>query len=71
MKAIQNLIAEALRSAQCRDARAAWVRRTSDRWLKEHLEVDDRLTEAVARLSEEEFERLADAELGKVDALMA
>ena len=33
--------------------------------------MDDRLGEAVERLSEADFERLCDAEMAKVDAMMA
>jgi len=70
-RAIRRLIADALRPAQCRDARAAWVRRTGAMWLELHHVLDEFLAEAVERMSEEEFERLCDAEFATVDAIMA
>ena len=67
---VRAFLAEAAKTAECRDARRAWARRTSAAWLKAHREMDDRLGEAVERLSEEAFERLCDAEMAKVDAMM-
>lgn len=68
---LRTLIADALRTADCRDARAAWARETSAAWLAAHRELDEFLTQAVSRLSEAEFERLCQAEFAKVDAMMA
>ena len=70
-RTIKALLAAAAASAECREARVAWARRTSAEWLEAHREMDDRLGEAVERLSKEEFERLCDAEMAKVDAIMA
>ena len=69
-KTIKALLDAAARPAECKEARAAWVRRTGDAWLKAHRAIDDRLTEAVARLSKAEFERLCEAEFDRVDAMM-
>lgn len=70
-RTLRALIADALRTADCRDARRAWAGRTSAAWLAAHRELDEFLTQAVSRLSEEEFERLCEAEFAKVDAIMA
>jgi hypothetical protein len=48
----------------------AWARRAAKAWRDAHRAMDDFLAEAV-RLSEEEFDRLCDAEFAKVDAMMA
>jgi len=68
---VQSLLAAARQTADRRDARAAWARETAAAWRQAHREMDDRLTEAVGRVSEEEFERLCEAEMDKVDAMMA
>jgi hypothetical protein len=52
-------------------ARVAWFRETSDAWLKAQHEMDDRCTAAVDHLTEQEFDRLFDAEQAKVDAIRA
>ena len=70
-RTIRALFADASKTAECQAARIAWARRTSAAWLKAHHEMDDRLGEAVEQLSEEEFERMCDAEEAKVDAMMA
>ena len=51
-------------------ARTAWVTETLAAWAKAQREMDDRCSEAVERLSEEEFEHLFDAEQAKVSALL-
>jgi hypothetical protein len=52
-------------------ARVVWFREMSDAWLKAQHEMDDRCTAAVEQLSEEEFNRLFEAEQAKVDAIRA
>ena len=68
---IRALLAGAAAPAECKDARAAWVRRTGAAWREAHRAMDDRLGAAVGRMSEADFERLCDAEMAKVDAMMA
>ncbi|MFL6830297.1 MAG: hypothetical protein ACJ8D5_06720 [Sphingomicrobium sp.] len=70
-KTVKTLLAGAAAPVQCAQARAEWVRRTGDAWLEAHRALDDRLGKAVEHLSEEEFERLCDAEFARVDAMMA
>ena len=67
----RKLLADAAKLAECREARRAWARRAGEEWRRAQHAMDERLTEAVAQLSEEEFKRLAKAEFAKVDALMA
>ena len=64
---VRGLLADAERRAEPRDARAAWVRETAAAWRKAQRAMDEKLGEAVARLSEEEFDRLFDEEQAKVD----
>jgi hypothetical protein len=52
-------------------ARTVWVRETVAAMREAQRQMDDRCTEAVGRLSEEEFERLCDEEQAKVDAFRA
>jgi hypothetical protein len=52
-------------------ARGAWATEVADRWLAAQNAMDERCTKAVNRLSEEEFERLFEAEQAKVDAIRA
>jgi uncharacterized protein (DUF924 family) len=68
---IQALLADAGRSAERREKRAQWARETSAKWREAHRQMDERCSKAVERLSEEEFERLCEAEQAKVDAIMA
>ena len=68
---IRTLLAAAVRPAECKAARAAWVRKTAAALRKAQRQMDDRCTEAVDRLSEEAFERLFEAEQAKVEAIRA
>jgi hypothetical protein len=52
-------------------ARTAWVRETTAALREAQREMDERCTEAVERLDEDDFERLLEAEQAKVDAIMA
>jgi hypothetical protein len=52
-------------------ARTAWVREIMGRLRDAQRAMDDRCTEAVERLSEEDFDCLFDAEQAKVDAIRA
>ena len=67
----RELIADALKQAECRAARADWAKRTGDEWLEAQRAMDERLSDAVGRLSEEEFNRMFEAESAKVDPMMA
>ena len=71
MNGVDALIAQVRRSADCRDARAAWARQAAAAWRNAHRELDERLGAAAGRLSEAEFERLCGAEFARVDAMMA
>jgi hypothetical protein len=51
--------------------RFAWVRETVNAWHEAQRAMDARCTEAVMRLSEEDFERLCDEEGAKVAAIRA
>jgi hypothetical protein len=68
---IAALLAEARKIPDRRAARAAWARQASAAWLTATQEIDDFLTAAVERMGKAEFERLCDAELARVDAMMA
>ena len=70
-KTIRTLLAGAAAPAECREARAAWVKRTGDAWLAAHRELDDCLGEMADQLSEEELERLCEAEFARIDAIIA
>ena len=52
-------------------ARTAWVENAMAALRRAQRQMDDRCDAAVGRLSEEEFERLCDAEQAKVDAFLA
>jgi hypothetical protein len=52
-------------------ARCAWVKKTLDAWHAAQQHMDEVCTEAVTRLSEEEFNRLFEAEEAKVAAIRA
>lgn len=52
-------------------ARVGWVMDMTDQWRAAMRERDERCTEAVGRLAEEEFERFYEAEQAKVDAIQA
>lgn len=65
---IQALLAAAAAPAERRAARAAWARETAAKLREAQRQMDERCDEAVDRLSEEEFERLCDAEEAKVEA---
>lgn len=52
-------------------ARAAWAKQAAATWREAQRAMDERCTEAVDRLDEEEFERLFQAEQAKVDAVRA
>lgn len=67
-KTIHDLLAAAAAPAERRAARMAWVRETAAKWRAAQRAMDDRCDEAVEHLSEEEFERLCDADEAKVDA---
>ena len=68
---IRNLLAAAAQPAQCKAARAAWVRKTAKALREAQRAMDERCDEAFGRLDEEEFERLCDEEEAKVDAFRA
>ena len=68
---VEALIAGARKTADCRDARAAWARRASAAWREAHRAMDDLLGEAADALDAKAFARLCDAETAKVDAMMA
>lgn len=70
-KAIRALLAGDGRVAECRVARAAWVEEATAAWREAQRAMDDRCGAAVARLSEEEFERLCDEEEAKVEVFRA
>ncbi len=69
--AVQALLARADRLAECKEKRVAWVHETVAAWGEAQREMDDRCTQAAARLSEEEFDRLFDQEQAKGDAIRA
>ena len=66
-RTIRALLAEAGKPARLKEARAAWVRQTAAALRDAQRRMDERLDEAVNRVSEEEFERLCDEEEAKVD----
>ena len=66
---VKALLASAGSIPECVEARTAWVEETSKAWREAQRRMDERLGEAVVRLSEEAFERLFDEEQAKVDAL--
>jgi dissimilatory sulfite reductase (desulfoviridin) alpha/beta subunit len=66
---VKALLASASSVPECVEARVAWIKETTDAWGKAQKAMDDRLTEAVMRVSEEEFDRMFDEEQAKVDAL--
>ena len=68
---IRSLLAAAAWLAETRERRAAWARETAAAWRDAHRAMDDYLTAMVGKVSEEEFERLCDAEMAKVDAMLA
>jgi hypothetical protein len=68
---IRALIAATSETANRREARAAWAREAVAAWREAQREMDARLDAAVARLSEEDFERLCDEEGARVEALRA
>ncbi|HKP35054.1 MAG TPA: hypothetical protein VJT70_09795 [Sphingomicrobium sp.] len=68
---IRRLLAAAAEPAQRNAARLAWAREMLDQWSAAQRAMDDRCSAAVGHLSEEEFERLCDAEQAKVDATRA
>ena len=68
---VEALLADARRLTDCREARAAWVRRMTAAWGKAQEEMDKRCSEAVDRLDREAFERLCDEEEAKVDKFRA
>jgi TorA maturation chaperone TorD len=70
-RTIRVLLADCGRQAERREARAAWARKTAAAWHEMMQQMDDRCTKAVERLSEEEFDRLFEAEQAKVDAIYA
>ena len=61
------LLAGAGKVAQCKAKRLAWARHAAERWLAAQTAMDERCTEAVGRLSEEEFERLCEEEEAKIE----
>ena len=56
---------------EARRARVAWVKERTAAWLAAQEAMNERCDAAVEKLSEEEFEQLADAEQAKVDAIRA
>ncbi len=70
-RTIKALLAEAGKPARLKAARGAWVRRTAAAWREAQRQMDERLDEAVNRVSEEDFERLCDEEEAKVDVFRA
>jgi len=66
---VKNLLAGASEIADRREQRGAWVRKTGAACRRAMREMDDRLGEAVDRVSEAEFNRLWDEEQAKVDAI--
>jgi hypothetical protein len=67
---IHALLAAASQSAEMRDARGRWARRSVAALRAAQTEMDERCSDAVDRLNEEEFERLCDEEQAKVDAFL-
>jgi TorA maturation chaperone TorD len=67
---VQALLADGARAAECQAARAAWVKEAMAAWEKAQREMDRRCDEAVGQVSEEEFNRLFEAEQAKVCALL-
>ena len=65
---IRALLAAARQSADRKQARGDWVRKTAAAWREAQRQMNQRCGEAVEHLSEEEFERLCDQEEAKVDA---
>ena len=53
------------------EARCAWVKERTAAWRAAMHAMDERCSEAVERMDEDEFERLFDAEQAKVDAIRA
>ena len=70
-KTVKALLAEARRPVERAAARREWAERTTEAWHQAMRQMTDRCTEAVERLSEEEFDKLYEAEQAKVDALWA
>ena len=68
---IRALLADCGREAERKSARIAWAKATAAEWHEAMTQRDERCTEAVERLSEEEFERLFETEQAKVDAIYA
>ena len=68
---VESVLVAASELAEHREARGQWVRETAAKWREAQRQMDERCTEAVDRLSEEEFERLFDAEEAKVDVFRA
>ena len=66
---IRALLADCGREAERKAARIAWAKATAAAWHEAMLQMDERCTEAVERLSEKEFDRLFEAEQVKVDAI--
>src|SRR6476469_7165653 len=67
---LKALLARVAPIPDCRDARIAWTRETGAALRKAQRAMDERLGDAVTRLSATEFERLFDEEQAKVDALL-
>jgi hypothetical protein len=68
-RTIRALLDECGREAERREARAQWAMKTAAAWHEAMQQMAERCSEAVDRLSEEEFDRLIDAEQAKVDAI--
>jgi hypothetical protein len=66
---IRALLATAGEPARRIARRQAWAMKTWAAWSRAQREMDDKCTEAVEHLTEEEFDRLFDQEEAKVDAL--
>ena len=59
--------ASATHLPECRAARAAWVKRTSEAWRIAQEQMDERCMAAVEKLNEAEFDRLFAEEEAKVE----
>jgi hypothetical protein len=68
-RTIRALLDDCGREAERREARAEWALKTAAAWHEAMRQMEERCTVAVDRLSEEEFDRLFEAEQAKVDAI--
>lgn len=66
---VKALLASAASIPECVAARVAWINRTTEAWSEAQRRMDDRLGEAVDRVTAQEFDRMFDEEQAKVDVL--